>query len=94
MVATNLSRYVFVGFWKQQEALVYRVHESTLLVVVVVVVVGVVVVVVVVALRREIRHPRHPKQRRNESEIISSETFSVINIVQTNNSYFHGETHH
>ena len=91
MVATNLSRYVFVGFWKQQEALVYRVHKSTLLVVVVVVV-G--VVVVVVALRREIRHPRHPKQRRNESEIISSETFSVINIVQTNNSYFHGETHH
>ena len=92
MVATNLSRYVFVGFWKQQEPLVYRVHKSTLLAVVVVVV-GV-AVVVVVALRREIRHPRHPKQRRNESEIISSETFSVINIVQTNNSYFHGETHH
>ena len=92
MVATNLSRYVFVGFWKQQEALVYRVHKSTLLAVVVVVVVVVGVVVAVVG--REIRHPRHPKQRRNESEIISSETFSVINIVQTNNSYFHGETHH
>ena len=91
MVATNLSRYVFVGFWKQQEPLVYRVHKSTLLaVVVVVVVVGVVVAVV----GREIRHPRHPKQRRNESEIISSETFSVINILQTNNSYFHGETLH
>ena len=68
-------------FKNQQESIVYRIHKSTLLVVdaPVVVDVFVVVVVVVVVVRREIGHPRHPKQTRNESEIISTETFSVIN---------------